>query len=500
MGHSIPDKFYSCDQVRELDRRIIQEQGISGIQLMKKAARSTFQCALALWEGAHDWVVLCGGGNNGGDGYIFAALAAQKKHRVSVFHVADPASLKDDAQRAYQYALQEGVQPQPFSVSGANAVLAENTIIVDALLGTGLRGPLRAPFVAAIQWINRCERKTVSLDIPSGLCGDTGVALGDAVDASLTVTFIAVKPGLLTHQGPRYCGELRFADLAAAPAIFDSLEPVARAPQRTALRARLPNRLADAHKGNFGHVMIIGGDHGFGGAVLLASETAAVTGVGLTSVATRPEHVTAVLIRRPEVMAIGIDSGQALEPHLGRPDVLVVGPGLGQTAWSEQVLQQALLSRLPLVLDADALNILAKGRLTLSARNDCVLTPHPGEAARLLGISVAEVQADRLAAVRALHSHYGGVVVLKGSGTLICDGKTIVLASVGNAGLARGGTGDVLSGLVGGLMAQGLSVFEAAQLAVCVHGDAAVAAVPETGVRGMLASELVPYIRRLLSE
>lgn len=199
-------------------------------------------------------------------------------------------------------------------------------------------------------------------------------------------------------------------------------------------------------------------------------------------------------------MVIGIDSGQALEPHLTRPDVLVVGPGLGQTAWSEQVLQQALLSRLPMVLDADALNILAGGRLSLPAGADCVLTPHPGEAARLLGCSVAQVQADRFTAVRALQSRYGGVIILKGAGSLICDGKTVVLASVGNAGLARGGTGDLLSGLIGGLMAQGVSAFEAAQLAVCIHGDAAVAAAPETGLSGMLASELVPYIRRLLSE
>ncbi len=500
MGHSIPDNFYSCDQVRELDRRIIQEQGISGIQLMKKAARSAFYHALATWEGAHDWLVLCGGGNNGGDGYIFAALAAQKKHRVAVFAVVDPASLKDDALRAYQFALQEGVQLQPFSVDGAKAALSENTIIVDALLGTGVRGPVRDPFVAAIQWINQSGRRTVSLDIPSGLCGDTGIALGEAVNASLTVTFIAIKAGLLTHQGPRFCGQLRCADLDADPAIVNALEPVARAPQRSALRARLPQRLPDAHKGAFGHVMIIGGDHGYGGAALLACESAAVSGAGLTSVATRPEHVTAVLIRRPEVMVIGIDSGQALEPHLTRPDVLVVGPGLGQTAWSEQVLQQALLSRLPMVLDADALNILAGGRLSLPAGADCVLTPHPGEAARLLGCSVAEVQADRFTAVRALQSRYGGVIILKGAGSLICDGKTVVLASVGNAGLARGGTGDLLSGLIGGLMAQGVSAFEAAQLAVCIHGDAAVAAAPETGLSGMLASELVPYIRRLLSE
>lgn len=498
---SIPRNFYSCSQVRELDRRAIDEHGIPGIRLMKNAGRCAFEKARELWPEADQWVILCGGGNNGGDGYIFAALAAQKRHRVNVLYLSDPQKLKADAQTAYRFAIQEGVGTEPFSVATADALVASGAVVVDALLGTGAQGIARDPMPEAIKWINASHLPVLALDMPSGLCGDTGTADGDVVVASATVTFIGCKAGLLTGQGPRFTGKLYFSDLGVPAEVYQDIKPAAVAPCRETLHARLPERHADAHKGRFGHVMIIGGDHGYGGAALLASETAAVTGPGLVSLATRPEHVTAALIRRPEIMTIGVVSGQALEPHLKRPGTLVVGPGLGRSPWSEQMLQQALATGLPLVLDADALNILSQGQQQLPDDSvPRVLTPHPGEAARLLGCTVAEIQADRFAAIKALHQETGGVVVLKGVGTLIYDGDILLLANVGNPGLARGGTGDVLSGLIGGLMVQGLDAMDAAALAVCVHGDAADLAVVETGMRGLLAADLIPYIRELLIE
>jgi hydroxyethylthiazole kinase-like uncharacterized protein yjeF len=489
------DLLYSGEQVRELDRRAIVDEGISGALLMKRAGRAAFEHACRAWPGNRCWVVVCGAGNNAGDAYVFAALAAQKQHAVILYYLCEPTQLKGDAKTAADYARQESVPMQPFQTS---LQVSEGAVLVDGLLGTGLRGSVRPEYAAAIDWINKAGSPVLALDLPSGLCVNTGAELGCAVRAQHTVTFIGNKLGLLTGRGPALAGQITLADLQVPQQVYENLPPVARRVRLPQLLDLVPQREADAHKGQFGHVMVIGGEQGFGGAAILAAEAAAVSGAGLVSLATRSEHVTAALVRRPELMVVGVASGQELEPHLTRPTLLVVGPGLGRTPWSEQMLQQALKSNLPLVLDADALNILAEGRLTLPKHGQWVLTPHPGEAGRLLGISTAEVQQNRLQAVLRLQQKYGGIVLLKGAGTLITKGAETLLAKVGNPGLATAGSGDVLSGLIGSLMAQGLAPLDAAQLGVCLHGDAGDLAVEETGVAGLLAAELLPYIRELL--
>jgi NAD(P)H-hydrate epimerase len=266
------------------------------------------------------------------------------------------------------------------------------------------------------------------------------------------------------------------------------------------LQCLLPPRERNAHKGLFGHVLVIGGDTGMGGAVALAAEAAARTGAGLTGVATQPAHVAAILARRPEIMVTGVTSGQALEPLLARPSLLVVGPGLGHSAWSEQMLQQATLCGLPLVLDADGLNLLAAGRVVREPRRDnWILTPHPAEAARLLGVTTADIQQDRSAAARALQQRYGGVIVLKGAGTLVCGPDGITGSCTGgNPGMASGGMGDVLAGIIGGLLAQGLTATDAASLGVCLHAEAADIAARQ-GERGLLASDLLAPLRSLVN-
>lgn len=496
MAASLTNNLYSGEQTREVDRRAIHQQGIPGAVLMKRAGRAAFEHARQIWPKNRHWRVICGGGNNAGDGYVFAALAAQRQDCVEIFFLCPPEQLKGEALAAYQYARQEGVPMTSFDAATDDA--DGEYVLVDALLGTGLRENVRSEIRAAIEWINSKTAPVLALDLPSGLCGSTGAELGCAVRATETITFIAPKIGLFTGRGPALCGHVALADLQLSDAIFSGIQPVARRISLPELLELLPHREADAHKGLFGHVMVIGGERGYGGAAILAAETAAATGAGLVSLATRHDHVTAALARRPELMAIGVPSGQELEPYLERPTVLVVGPGLGQTPWSEQLLQQALQSGRPLVLDADALNILAQGRLPLPSHQKWVMTPHPGEAARLLGCSTAEVQRDRLSAVKRLQQKFGGVVVLKGAGTLIASGDEVLLAKVGNPGLATGGTGDVLSGLIGSLLGQGLSPLDAAQFGVCLHGDAADLAIEETGTAGLMASELVPYIRELL--
>jgi len=489
------DSLYSGDQIRELDRRAIVDAGITGALLMKRAGRAAFEHACRTWPENRSWILLCGSGNNAGDGYVFAALAAQKQHEVTLYYLSEPNLLKGEAKAAADYARQEGVPMHPFQPS---LPLPDGAVLVDALLGIGLKGPVRPDYALAIDWINRACAPVLALDLPSGLCANTGAEQGSAVEAQHTVTFIGTKLGLLTGRGPALTGHITLADLQLPRHVYQDLQPVARRIHLAQLLDFLPEREVDAHKGHFGHVMVVGGELGYGGAAILAAEAAALSGAGLVSLATRPEHATAALVRRPELMTLGVTSGQELEPHLARPSHLVVGPGLGRTPWSEQMLQQALKSDLPMVLDADALNILAEGRLTLPTHKQWVLTPHPGEAARLLGVSIQEVQQNRLSAVLQLQQKFNGVVLLKGAGTLISNGSETVLAKVGNPGLATGGSGDVLSGVIGSLMAQGLTPFEAAQLGVCLHGDAADLAVEETGIGGLQAAELLPYIRELL--
>lgn len=503
MSQSLPTALYTAQQVRDLDQIAIQERGIPGIKLMKSAGRSVFGEINHRWPGS-PITVFCGAGNNGGDGYIVAALALENRLPVQLIQLASPEKLTGDARTAYEYAVSAGVPMTPFSdCLDLHVGITVGGVIVDALLGTGLNGQVREPYTQAIRLINHSGLPVVAVDIPSGLSSDTGAALGVAIEADVTVTFIGLKQGLLTGRGAALCGELIYNDLSVPADIFDGVKRTATRLDRQDLMASFPSRHRDAHKGDFGHVLVIGGDEGYGGAVAMAAEAALRTGAGLVSVATRPEHVSAILARRPELMVKGVASGQELVPLLSSPTVLVVGPGLGQSPWSEQMLQQAASTGLPMVLDADALNIISGGRVIPNPGNtNWVITPHPGEAARLLGITNAEVQADRFAAVRALHKIFNCAVVLKGAGSLVCtDGdQPVGVCTAGNPGMASGGMGDALSGIIGALLAQGLPSDIALPMGVCLHAEAADMAVASDGERGLLATDLFGPLRQLVNE
>lgn len=491
---STPGFLYSVAEAYAVDAAAIAS-GIPSIQLMKRAGRAAFELISERFADAPSVSIYAGGGNNGGDGYVLAGLLAQRLYPVQVIAVVAPDQLTGDARLAYEFAHQEGVK-----VNGLGDAPADG-IIVDALLGIGLRDMVRADCAAAIEQINNSGLPVVALDVPSGLQADTGAANGPVVRAQLTLTFITLKRGLLTGRGPAVCGELVLANLDVPETAYVSVDPKVERLHLNNLLPLLAPRAADAHKGDFGHVMVIGGDTGFGGAALMAAEAAARTGAGLVSIATRPEHIPAILARRPEIMACGVVSGQELEPLLARPTVLVVGPGLGRSPWSEQMLQQAVKSGLPLVLDADALNILAEGRVVPAnaLRDNWLLTPHPAEAARLLGQTTVEVQADRFAAVSAIRNKYNASVILKGAGSLVASGpQRIGVVTDGNPGMATGGMGDVLCGILGGLIAQGLSLANAARLGAVVHSCAADLAAEEHGQRSLLATDLIPYLGELL--
>ncbi|MCU1750720.1 NAD(P)H-hydrate dehydratase [Pseudomonas sp. 6D_7.1_Bac1] len=488
--HHLPDALYSAEQVRALDARLIAA-GTKGFELMHRAARATWRALVRHWPTATELSVVAGHGNNAGDGYLVAVLALRAGWQVRVLAVAEPSRLQGDAALAYAESLAAGVVVQTWSPS-----TELRGVVLDALLGTGLNGDVREPYVAAIEAINACGLPVAAVDIPSGLCANTGRVLGAAVRADLTVTYIGLKLGLFTGDAADQVGELQFNDLQADPTIV-AQSAVSAQRLNPGNLPRLAARAPSAHKGRFGHLLLIGGDRGFGGAILLSAQSALRSGAGMVSLATRSEHVPAVLARVPEVMVLGIHSANQLMGLLEQARVVVVGPGLGQGAWGRSLLSAAANAPLPQVWDADALNLLSQGDVRLP--KDCVITPHPGEAARLLGISTAEVQADRPAAAHALSKKYTATVILKGAGSLVAspDGR-LALCHQGHPAMATAGLGDVLAGLVGALLAQGLNAFDAACLAVWLHANAG-EREGKSG-RGLAASDLIPTIRQLLEE
>lgn len=487
---NLPLDLYSAQQVRDLDARLIAA-GTPGFELMRRAAHAAWRALRRQWPDAGEITVLAGHGNNAGDGYLIAALALRAGWRVRVLAVGEASRLSSDAAAAHDEARSVGVAIDAWS---ERAEL--RGVLVDALLGTGLGGEVREPYASAIGAINASGLPVLAVDIPSGLSADTGQVLGCAVNADLTVTFIGLKLGLFTASGPDQCGELAFDGLDADPALI-AADGVARRLAPASL-PRLAVRPKAAHKGQFGHALVIGGDTGMGGAALLAAESALRCGAGLVSLATRTAHVPAALARRPELMVRGVSSSAELLRLAERADVLVVGPGIGREAWGRVLVSAAASLVCRQVWDADALNLLSEG-LVARPSADWLITPHPAEAARLLGITTAEVQADRPNAARALAQRYQAVVVLKGVGSLVAspDGR-LALCSHGHPAMAGAGLGDVLSGILGALLAQGLPAFDAACLAVWLHACAGESLGAQG--RGLAAADLIPAVRQLLEE
>jgi len=483
-------RLYRAAAVRELERRVSERTGLAADELMERAGAAAFRSLQRHWPQAKRLLVVCGGGNNGGDGYVVARLARELGMDVNVIALAEAGTLP--AAAAAKKFREAGGMVRPY----AGALGPDGDLIVDALLGTGLTRAVDGAFATAIRQVNSARLPVLALDVPSGLNADTGAVMGGAIHAARTVSFIALKPGLVTGSGPECAGALELADLGVDPALVADLEPEGRSVSHATLEFPLSRRARDAHKGNFGHVLVIGGDAGFAGAPILAGEAAARVGCGLVSLATRAQHAGMHLAARPELMTWGVERPGQLDPVLERATVVAIGPGLGQSAWAAGLLARVLETQLPLVVDADALTLLARDP---EQNERWVLTPHPGEAARLLDCSTAQIQGDRFAAVRELQSRYGGVIVLKGCGSLVAArNREVTVCTDGNPGLAAGGTGDVLTGVIAGLMAQGLAPERAALTGVCLHGAAADMAARD-GERGMLARDLMPWLRRLVN-
>jgi len=489
---SLPHTLYRAADVRELDRIAIEVFSIPGIELMARAGEVAFAALCARWSAARRVIVVCGGGNNGGDGFVVARLAQAAGLEVSVVLLVEVNSLKGNAKLAYESMVAVDIEGQPMTPG----LLDEADVVVDAIFGTGLDRDVAGRWRDAIVTLNAASAPVLSIDMPSGLNADSGAAMGVVVRAEATISFIGLKPGLLTADGPEYCGEILFDDLDVPQAVYEKVSPAASRIDSGQLSALLPRRIRSAHKGDFGHLLLIGGAPGMSGAIQLAGEAALRCGAGRVSIATAREHAAVLNQSRPELMVHAVADGAALRPLMNSADVIAIGPGLSTSAWGMVMLDAVLMSNAPLVVDADALNLLAVEPLM---RDDWVLTPHPGEAARLLSMSTSQIQVDRFCAVDALQQQYGGVVVLKGVGTLVVDQDGAVsLCDVGNPGMASGGMGDVLTGVISALIAQGLSLADAAKFGVWLHASAADRAAV-AGERGLLASDLMPHLRRLVN-
>jgi NAD(P)H-hydrate epimerase len=412
---------------------------------------------------------------------------------VRVFHLSDPAQVKGAAQQALLDYSSGPDRSEPW-----RGTLPENSdLLVDAMLGTGLDRKVEGVYLQAIEAMNHHRAPALAVDIPSGLQADSGRVLGCAVQAQRTVTFIGRKRGLYTGEAVSYAGRVDFDDLGVAAGVLDRRTVDTCLIVRPPLGPLASPRWSNVHKGSFGHVLVVGGDLGMSGAIRLAGEAAARCGAGLVSLATRVQHAAMLNAGRPELMVHGVSGRADLGVLLARATVVVVGPGLGRCDWSRELLETVLESRLPLVVDADALNLLATEPLS---RGNWILTPHPGEAGRLLGISSGAVQRDRFAAVHRLTERFGGVAVLKGSGSLVsAEGAPTAVCNLGNPGMASGGMGDVLSGVLAALLAQGLSLVDAAAAGVWLHARAADMAAGRGGQRGLLASDLMPILRELVN-
>ncbi|MDF1644576.1 MAG: NAD(P)H-hydrate dehydratase [Pseudomonadales bacterium] len=514
MSHSIENcsYLYCSEQVRELERGYLDKTGIASFALMRRAGQAAFKILRQHWPDANRIRIYCGPGNNGGDGYIVAVEAKKAGMQVELVSTVDTAQLKGDAEAACQLAKEWGLKIIDLSESQEKKQDKNNPapdLIVDALLGIGLGGDVRGTVADAIAEINQTNCPVLAIDIPSGVCSDTGWILGDAVRADATVTFVGVKQGLLSGRGPGCVGELYFESIGISVDELPSIPGLTEHLAKADLIKALPPRSRDAHKGDFGHLLMVGGNYGMAGAITLSTEAALRSGCGLLSIATQPEHLPGLQARLPEAMAHGVTAVAELEAMLEKATCAAIGPGLGATQWSEHMLKRTLSSDLDLVLDADALNLLSSGVVETAdlqtrlqtQKKQWILTPHPGEAARLLSASVQQVEADRWAAVKALQKKYSAVVVLKGAGSLIChwdaerEEQRVALCSAGNPGMASGGMGDVLTGVIAGLLAQGLEAHEAARMGVLVHALSADQAAID-GERGMVATDLMPFIRQ----
>ncbi|WP_288476196.1 bifunctional ADP-dependent NAD(P)H-hydrate dehydratase/NAD(P)H-hydrate epimerase [uncultured Pantoea sp.] len=485
-NRSLPYSVWPAQAVAQLEQQGADALGITLYELMLRAGQAAFTHLTAHWPQASHWLILCGHGNNGGDGYVVARLGQAAGKTVTLLACESDRALPEEAQQARDAWLDAGG-----AIHAADAVWPEQVdVIVDALLGTGCQRAPDEPYASLIARVNAHAAPVLAIDIPSGLSARNGTAPGAVIDACHTLSLVALKPGQITGKARDHVGKLFAADLGLAAFLAGETAPIARY-DASVLSRWLKPRKPTSHKGSHGRLLVVGGDAGTAGAVRMTAEAALRSGSGLVRVLTHKDNIIPILTARPEIMVDEL-TDERLTEALAWADVIAIGPGLGQREWGKRALKQVEGSEKPMLWDADALNLLA---ISAEKRQNRIITPHPGEAARLLNIETSEIESDRLHAAQTLAQRYGGVVVLKGAGTLIASEQgEMAFADVGNAGMASGGMGDLLSGIIASLVGQKLTLFEAACAGCVAHGAAADAVAVQRGTRGMLATDLLDLL------
>ena len=488
---SIPHSVWPADALKCAEKEAADSLGITLYELMQRAGQAAFDIARITYPRAQHWLVLCGHGNNGGDGYVVARLAAASGIRVTLLAQESDKPLPEEAHAARDAWLNAAGVIHAAEIPWPDDI----DLIIDGLLGTGLTQAPRDNAAALIARANQHPAPVVALDIPSGLLAQTGATPGAAINAAHTVTFIALKPGLLTGKARDVVGQLHHHALGLDEWLAGQPAAISRF-DASQLAQWFPPRRPTSHKGDNGRLVIIGGDRGTAGAIRMTGEAALRTGAGLVRVLTRSENIAPIFTARPELMVHEL-TPETLDESLEWADVVVIGPGLGQAAWGKKALQKIENFRKPMLWDADALNLLA---INPDKRHNRILTPHPGEAARLLNCSVGEIERDRLLSAQRLVKRYGGVVVLKGAGTIVAsENGELGIIDAGNAGMGSGGMGDVLSGIIGAALGQKLALYDAASAGCVAHGAAADVRAAEYGTRGMLATDLFFTLLRVVN-
>jgi len=512
---SLPQAAFSAKQVLENETKVASLENIDMYTLMKNAGLAIFQHIEKEYPKKKKLLVVCGQGNNGGDGLVVARLALQENWQVKIIPTKALEKLKGDAEQAYKDLIAlKNTHHNLGTISAVHNISAEidafnPDVIVDAIFGIGFKGSLPAELYDLVLAINKHQAAIVAVDVPSGLSASTGAVAPLAVIANSTVTFIAMKQGLLTGQAANHTGKLYFADLALGDSFIHQVASKIIV-EGSAVLQHLPMRAATSHKGNIGLLMAVGGNQGFAGAIRLAAEGALRCGAALVSVCCHQQNIHLVANGRPELM-LAPNQAELLNrtPAFEKAKVYLIGPGLGKDRWAESLFDLVLKQNKPCVIDADGLQLLARRNTTFVAeqKRQWVCTPHPGEAASLLACSVAEIEQDRFAAVKRIAKRFHCICVLKGSGSLISDGETVWVNNTGNSGMASGGMGDVLSGIIGALVLQtkydknieSADLINATRLAVYIHGKAADIIAQNHGKIGMLASDLLPILWQLVN-
>lgn len=503
----------TASEMQEMDHRTIEDLGIPGIVLMENAGRGAIRFLLEKFPDLDNKRVgvIAGRGNNGGDGYVMARYLKQKGIQVTVYLLADASRVQGDAATNLKFLKPLEVPlveiPDENSLTQFKSDMADVDVWIDAILGTGLKSDVRGFFKTVIEFINGLNKPVFAVDIPSGLNSDTGQVCGACIRAGATATFAFAKTGHFIHPGAQYTGALTIVDIGIPYPIVDAVMPRQRLLTKEDIQSSLTPRRPDAHKGTTGHVLVIAGSPGKTGAAAMTSISALRVGAGLVTLGVaetlntvlEPQILEAMTAPLPETQPgiLGESAFDSISNLMAGKKCVAIGPGLGQADKTQKLVHKIVKSTsIPLVIDADGLNSLAgQPRILKTAGAPIILTPHPGEMARLAGIGVNAIQQDRIKCARDFAVDFNVHVILKGARSVIAlpDGR-VSINPTGNAGMASGGMGDVLTGIIAGLIAQGLSAADACQAGVYLHGAAADSLAQSIGPYGYLAGEVMAAI------